>query len=242
MFSNVEVFKIWAPDNALWTAWAKPVSFMNLEQIAFEDLMVPQADWATQSDPTAAIIVDLPGKDSVLEGFALARRGYRPVPLYNGVCYSSVSTRMAVPMREIGAALFDCARELSTLRLPHDAPPVFLLDSNRMETRALPGDYDNRWSVFAQDMPSASYLVSKGINKVIVRSDKIRDDLEHVLYRYQSLGLMIYKQDGEDLREITVSKPSKFKSMLYRFSVIMGLKRNPAGGFGGMVPEPGSGG
>ena len=241
MFSNVEVFKIWAPDNALWTAWAKPVSFMNLQQMVFEDLIIPQAEWAAQSDPAAAIIVDLPGKDGVLEGFALARRGYRPVPLYNGVCYKDAS-KMIVPSHEIGAALFDCARELSTYRLPKDAPPAFLLDSNRMRGPVIYGHFDNRWSVFAQDFPSASYLVSKGINRVIVRADKISDDLEHVLYRYQSLGLMIYICDGESIRETGVSKPSKFKSMLYRFSVILGLKRNPAGGFGGMVPEPGSGG
>jgi hypothetical protein len=105
-----------------------------------------------------------------------------------------------------------------------------------------PGKYDNRWSVFPQDMPSAAFLSKRGIREVIVRSDRIQDDLAHILRRYQEQGIKISMCDGTEVREITVSKPSRFKSLFYRFGVILGLRRNAAGGFGGIVPEPSSGG
>ncbi|MCL2799515.1 MAG: hypothetical protein FWD54_04510 [Endomicrobia bacterium] len=241
MLSNVEVYKIWAQDNALWTEWVKPVSFANMRRKNFEGLSIPKADWVLQSDRSAAIIVDLPGKDGVLEGLALAHIGYRPVPLYNGVRYYNAS-KMIVPVHEIEDALYNGAVELSGLRISLDAPPAFLLDSNRMSGRVISGEYDNRWSIFPQDMPSASYLIGKGIRNVIVRTDIMRNDLEHILYKYQSLGITIYMDDGVIRRAVKVSKPSKFRNLFYRFSVIMGLRRNPAGGFGGMVPEESSGG
>ena len=41
--------------------------------------------------------------------------------------------------------------------------------------------------------------------------------------------------------EMTVPKPSRFKSVFYRFKVIFGLTWNAAGGFGGQIPEQSSG-
>ena len=238
MFNNIEVYKIWAQDNALWTEWAKPVLFANMQKRNFESLDIAKLDWISQADRSTAVIVDLPGEYSVLVGLALARIGYRPVPLYNGVCnYRYYAAIEVVPVHDIMKALYDGAVELSVLNIGMDAPPAFLLDSNRMEGIAICGKYDNRWSIFPQDMPSASYLISKGISNIIVRSDKIRSDLEHILYRYQSLGIMIYIHDGTDRKEIKVSKPSKFKSLIYRFAITLRLQRNSAGGFGGVIPE-----
>jgi len=264
LLRNIDAYRIWAPDNVLWTEWAKPVAFMNIHAAVPDGLELPELKWISQAHPSTAVIVDLPGKDGVLEGLALARKGYRPVPLYNGVSYNDAS-KMIVPVQEIEKALYAGADELLPgLRISPDAPPAFLLDSNRMTGRAAPGRYDNRWTVFPQDMPSAAYLISKGIRNVIVRvakaesgsenisyntsglpflsSSKIQSDLEYVLYKYQSLGIAIYKTDGISHEQITVSKPSKLKSWFYRLSVIMGLTRNLAGGFGGIVPEPSRGG
>lgn len=84
MRDNIETYKIWAPNGALWTEWAKPVLFANTPKGSFE-LQIPKLKWIAQTDYTTAIIVDLPGKEGVQEGLALARLGYRPVPLYNGV-------------------------------------------------------------------------------------------------------------------------------------------------------------
>lgn len=242
MLNKLEVYKIWAQDDALWTPWAKPVSFVKMKPMMLPDtLKIPQAPWVSNAEPSTAVIIDLPGRQGVLQGLALASLGYRPVPLYNGVSYHNIH-RTVVPVHEIENALYYGAFELRGMRLNLDAAPAFLLDSNRMTGHLSEGRFDNRWSVFAQDMPSASYLISKGINNIIVRTDNIQSDLEHILYRYQSHGIIIYKADASNRIKITVSKPSKFKKLLYRFFVTIKLRRNSAGGFGGLIPESSGGG
>ncbi|MDR0468377.1 MAG: hypothetical protein LBH09_00195, partial [Peptococcaceae bacterium] len=133
--------------------------------------------------------------------------------------------------------LRDGASDLSKLNLRPDAPPAFLLDAGRMANGVenVAGKFDNRWCIFPQDMPSASYLISKGIRKIIVHMQTKSDDLVHILYRYQKLGIEIYLNTGNESKITEVKKPSALKSLFYRFSVIIKLKRNMAGGFGGAV-------
>jgi len=242
MRDNITTYKIWAPNDVLWTEWVKPVLFANMPKERFEKIDIPTLSWITQADYTTAIIVDLPGKEGVLEGLALARLGYRPVLLYNGV-YGSNTASMIVPVKEIANALCKGTDELATMNLRPDAPPAFLLDSNRMRGFGKqPGKYDNRWCVFPQDMPSASFLLDKGIRSIIVRTNERQNDLSHILYRYEAQGIAIYLNNGDTQKRVTVTKPSRFKSLFYRFSVILGLKRNAAGGFGGQIPDPVQGG
>lgn len=242
MQGNLEAYKIWAPSDALWTQWAKPVLFADMPLKTLEALTIPSLNWITKVDAATAVIVDLPGQESVQEGLALARLGYRPVPLYNGVCGPSASS-MVVPVTELVHALCKGADELPGLLLSPDAPPAFLLDSNRMRVSGKQeGKYDNRWCVFPQDMPSASYLKEKGICNVIVRAKNRQDDLAHILCRYEKQGIAIYSSDGEAPKPMKLLEPSNFKSVFYRFGVMLGLRRNAAGGFGGQIPEASEGG
>ncbi len=237
MMNNLETYKIWAPDDALWTQWAKPVLFIR-QPAAYnaEKLDIPELKWINSVEKHTMIIVDLPKHSGVIESLALARLGYRPVPLYNGVSVQ-YSTHI-VKVHEIVSALYKGADDLITCNIRPDAPPVFMLDSNRMSgSGKLPGTYDNRWCVFPQDMPSASFLLKEGINKVIVRSEAIQNDLSHILHRYQEEGIGIYLSNGEEPKKIPVAKPSKFKSLSYRFKIILGLTRNATGGFGSKIPE-----
>jgi len=254
MKENLRAFRIWAPDDALWTAWAKPVLFANAAQ--WENarywkegtaLDIPAIDWMPHFANDTAVIVDLPGKRGVEEALGLAQLGFRPVPLYNGTC-ASVGARMLVEVRDILGALFSGTNELAALSIPSNALPVFMLDANRMldgKYPGMPGEYDNRWSVLPQDMPSAAYLLQQGIRKVIVRthSGKISTDLSHVLCRYQEQKISILECPDTGMpRAMTVAKPSWFKNLFYRFGVIVGLRRNSSGGFGGVIPEPSSSG
>lgn len=237
MRDNFQAFKVWAPDGARWTQWAKPVMFMDPAETLFPRLVIPEADWLQGLESDTMIVADLPGERGVVESLALARMGYRPVPLYNGVDGRVHS--MAVKVGDIRKALFTGADELYGCDISPDAPPVFMLDSNRMAgSGKQPGTYDNRWCVFPQDMPSASFLLKAGIRKVIVRSDKIRNDLAHILLRYQKEGIEIYLCPDREIKKISVVKPSRFMSLSYRFRVIAGLSRNGAGGFGARIPEP----
>lgn len=240
MLDNYELYKIWAPDNALWTQWAKPVVFSC--QLKEYPYLLPSssAEWAPTPNNQTAIIVDLPGKDSVLEGIALAKRGYRPVPLYNGVDVPS-SAKTMVNVQEVLNALHASAHKLSSIDLSLTAPPVFLLDHNRMKaTNKIPGTYDNRWCVFPQDMPSATFLIEHGIKKIIIRSSHIEMDLNHILMRYQEKGIEVYQFNEKQyiIKKVLITKPSYFKSMYYRIKIMSGLTPNTTGGFGGMIPEP----
>jgi len=147
---------------------------------------------------------------------------------------------MAVDVTDIVNALYQGAELLASLYIRSDAPPAFLLDSNRMKgTARQPGKYDNRWCIFPQDMPSASFLLEQGILSVYVRADKVQNDLTHILRRYQEKGIRIYHiGTSGTANELTVVRPSSFQSFLYRIQAMLGLTRNAAGGFGGMVPEP----
>ena len=232
---RLEAYKIWAPDDAQWTAWAKPVLFMSTPQDVAETMEIPAINWFVPTGGTA-VVVDLPGSDAVLEGLGLAKRGFRPVPIYNGVHAPSGAIPI-VFVKDIVMALFSGAEYLRTLNIPDNAPPVFLLDSQRMKSGKVPGTYDNRWLVFPQDMPSASYMMNNGISCVVVRSDSISRDLACILRRYQEKGIQILLCDGSETKEVRIPAPSRFRSLFYRFIAICGLTRNYAGGFGGRLPE-----
>ena len=236
--NKLETFKIWAPDTVPWTEWAKPILFTNVPPTSTE-LYIPHLLWPIEIYTNTAIIIDLPGKQSVEEGLAMARIGYRPVPLYNGVYRSRMNT-MLVDVDDVVKAIFAAPNILLESPIRMDAPPVFLLDSNRMNGDfTLPEHFDNRWCVFPQDMPSASFLKKRGIHQVVIRSDQIRVDLSHILCRYQEQGIKIYVYNfaGPPM-DIIVTKPSRYKSLFYRFAVSVGLRRNSAGGFGGVIPDP----
>ena len=239
MNDSLSAYKIWAPDDALWTVWAKPVLFANTTFNYSYILAIPdEIHWIEEigSNNDTMIILDMPGESGVEEGLALARKGFRPVPLYNGVNGPDRAS-MAVDVRNIASALFQGADILSGLDLKSDAPPVFLLDSNRMQgAKKERGKYDNRWCVFPQDMPSADFLTKHGIKKIIVQY--IQNDLSHILCRYQEQGIKIHLVDiSGSFREVKVTPPSIFESMIYRFKMITGLTRNATGGFGGQIPD-----
>lgn len=242
MRDNLAAFKTWAPDDVFWSQWAKPVLFTQSPQTNYSGLYIPELQWISRADYNTMVIVDLQGEESVAEGIALARIGYRPVPLYNGVSGPS-SGSMVINVSNLVLSLFDGANLLNSLNLRHDAPPAFLLDSRRMNSQGRqPGKYDNRWCIFPQDMPSAACLQRNGITNIVVRADKVRDDLAHILYRYQEKGIGIRLCGGTTLpREKSVTRPSKFRGWFYRCSVLLGLTRNATGGFGGIIPEPSSG-
>lgn len=242
MKDRISIFKLWAPDDAIWAQWAKPVLFT--EPMPIDDtfqMPEPTQNWAAFPDYTTAIIIDLPGAESAAEGLALAKLGYRPVPLYNGVSGMNPGVSL-VDIADLVFSLQQGADELEKISIRTDAPPVFLLDANRMPAGGKqPGKFDNRWCVFPQDMPSASFLLEHGIQRVIVRmhSAAIQSDLSHILLRYQEKGIKIQICTGAGrLADVTVSQPSQFKAMMYRVRVFWGLTRNAAGGFGGMVPDP----
>lgn len=242
MNEQLELYKKWAPDTALWTQWAKPVVFMNINtRLSYRSLAVDHSmgDW-TEYQSNRLIIVDLAGVDSIKEGLGLARKGYRPVPLFNGVPGNEKSV---VPSKMIVDGLRSGGDFLRTIEINKTANPVFLLDANRLKgAKQKPGTFDNRWCVVQQDMPSANYLKKHGIDEVVVRTSQLQKDLGHLLYDYQKQGIRIYSCGSKrQIIPYMIEKPHGL-GLFYRFLLLLGLSRNATGGFGMSIPEVSSGG
>lgn len=242
-----QTFAAWAPPESIWSAWAKPALFSDLDRVpsslgSAEPLTADDAPWLPVFDRRTAIVLDLPGEIAVLRGIQLARHGYRPVPLFN----TTFQYGAMVDVREILQGLNLGRRLLPDIKLPDDAPPVFLLDAKRlpMSGRGVPGAYDNRWVTLPQDFPSAAKLRAHGIATILLwqrENAQPAEDLAHVLRRWQDGGLDIYVEYGSlasPPAPLRVHRPVRYKSILHRLFVLFGLRRNAAGGFGAMVPLP----
>ena len=261
------VFDTWAPADAAWSQWVKPVLFAHVMDRApsFEvQAQEIDASWSPPADGQTAIVVDLPGPRSVWMGLALARRGYRPVPLFNAVLglaaptlgIAPLAARELVDVSSIIDALVLATPQLQSLvaSLPLDAPPAFLLDSARRFARFLarPGDFDNRSVSLPTDFPSSNLILSRGIKRVLLitaNDDRPQEDLAHTLVRWQQAGIEIVAvtvdaSDAEALRSprpIRVARPSGFRAAWHNLLSRTGLKRSPLGGYGGTLQEPSSG-
>ena len=242
-----ELFGIWAPVESPWSRWAKPVLFAQFDHAAEIPANPELGDETDERLPVMrrdlAVIADLHGPKAVRVGLALARRGYRPVPLFN----ATIGYPPLVDVRPTLDMLRAAAVPLKDIRCKPDEPPVFLIDADRMQGVPVPNRYDNRSVVLPQDFPSGTFLLSRGIREVLVitSGSEAREDLEHVLRRWQEAGLRLQELELErpgPAHELVVQPPSRFRRAWYRFIVLMGLRRSNVGGFGGMIPEPSSSG
>ncbi len=249
MIGNEECFAIWAPDEVLWSQWAKPVIFASVPFLETEHPLgvVPiDAQGVPEAWGGSAVVVDLPGADAVAVGIALGGRGFRPVPLFNG----TIGPSAVVDVSELVDALGAGSQVLKGMAIRPDASPAFLLDANRKGTTVglTEGMYDNRWVVLPQDLPSATLLQSQGIHEVILMvSGTLAPamDLAHALLRWQEGGLRLGVVDMADKRfepNLRVPVPSLFRRAWYGAVALTGLRRSNVGGFGSTLPEQTSGG
>lgn len=213
--SAQDLFGMWAPSTSVWSDWAKPVLFAHLATTpvsggsteSFEP--GPELDWTRDYRSGTALIVNLPGVAAIEAGVALADRGFRPVPLYN--CAATLTgSKVAVDVRPIMSALIRYTPAIARQRISENAPPAFLIDYDRNPpVQPGPGEFDNRWVVFPQDFPSATFLKANGINRVVViqpgRSSRftpeLAADLYEVVKRWHAGGI------EATLREVPVQTP-----------------------------------
>src|SRR5689334_20476464 len=124
--------------------------------------------WLPSASQKVALVIDCPGALSVSLGLAAASAGYRPVPLFNALPGSAATiavpskdpaappTRYPIAMVEVWpivSALLFATPPLAAMKLPADAPPAFLLDSNRRVGvgPVIPNRFDNRSVSFVTD-------------------------------------------------------------------------------------------
>jgi hypothetical protein len=262
IMNKEEIFSIWAPKNSVWSRWAKPVLFADIDSPIVETVVLEasgEVSWAPPATEGTALVMDLPGAEGVLLGLAVAGQGYRPVPLYNAVPLPFgaplVDARTgravaAVNVVPILSALIRCSEPLEKLRVPPTAPPAFLLDANRKggERKMEPDEFDNRSISFTTDFPSANFLASQGIQSVLLvqkQSLEPQADLAHTLRRWQEGGLSLKRIRLDPLSEperFEVARPSWYGIMFQRVLASLGFRRSHGGGFGAWVPDSSAGG
>ncbi len=213
-----EAFKIWAPTGKPWVDWVRPVPFvvigkykkpyvvsnLPLPQLTFMEAMkensVTEMILGMGGDidlKETAIIVDQLGEESVRYGIALAKQGFRPIPIYNGVM-EQVGARATVDNQSVAMALEHWAYELEKLDIPEDARPAFLVDRARLNRyKTQDSIYDNSWDMYPQDLPSAQYFIQQGIkNILVIGGPDISRDLKNILEKHQKKGIAIYHTVG----------------------------------------------
>ncbi len=194
--TDKEIYQVWAPTGKKWVDWVRPVPFVGMKEHSKSYDYSNLTECAPVCIPAelrdAAIIVDLPGVESVTEGIALAKLGYRPIPVYNGTIEQQ-GARATVDNQSVGIALNWGARELSGIELSEEALPAFLLDSNRMNRYKMEISlFDNSWDVYPQDMPSAEYFRRNGIYRLIIIGEVVSKDLKKILFDFQKRGMEIF--------------------------------------------------
>lgn len=244
-----EIYTIWAPPAGAWSAWVKPVLFAHLwsnEQTPLPPAAAPRdVSWCPPADGRTTLVLDLPSGHGVAIGIALAEVGYRPVPLYNAV----PGPAAVLDVRPILGEIARVTERLRNLDLPPLAPPAFLLDARRRfgDSPPAPGKFDNRSISLPTDFPGASLLLSYGIRTcvLVTEADTLcQADLAHTLCRWQEAGV---EMRGKALtaagppRRIAVRQPSHFRRFWHRLCAAAGLRPNPLGGFGGVLPQASSG-
>lgn len=205
------IYDVWAPGGKRWVDWVRPVPFVELKQrnkgYHVSERKIPLCHKIT-GDKDTAVIVDLPGGESVFQGIALAERGFRPIPIFNGTMEQE-GVRATVNNQSAGVALIKMTDRLKEITLAEDAPPAFLTDKNRLQRCKLTESiFDNSWDVYPQDLPSAEYMKEKGIRKIVVISDSFGEDLKKILYKHQKSGIEIYFTKGyEAPKRMKLRKP-----------------------------------
>ena len=193
--TNKECYRIWAPVGKKWTDWVRPVPFIaareNVKGYHVGELLIPSIDFIDESWENAAVIVDLPGDESIEVGLALASKGYRPIPIYNGTIEQE-NARATVDNQTVGAALLCGATILKEIEIEDEALPAFLIDKNRLNRFKMDESvFDNSWDVYPQDLPSADYFLNNGIQKIIVISDSLSKDLKEVFRKFKKKKISI---------------------------------------------------
>lgn len=207
-----EIYKIWAPFGKKWVDWVRPVPFVEMNYYTkmynYSEFTIPFVEYTDGTSEDTAFLVDLPGMESVKEGLALARLGFRPIPIFNGTA-EQTGARATTDNQSASLALALGASELEKLEIEEDAMPAFLADRNRLQRYKMDVSvFDNSWDVYHQDLPSAEYLWDNGVRKLVVVSETVAKDLKKILYVYQKKNIEIYLTNRyEQVKKVRIRKP-----------------------------------
>ena len=184
----------------------KPISMPDMQESYARGQSIARDFLANaQNAGETAIIVDVPGRDSIALGAGLAAHAHLITTFDNFPHPLGVT-----PSHETLAAMLYYAAEIEAKQAaaPANAPPVFLLDSHRLEAyKDADTQFDNR---YLAKLPSAQKFQERGIKSIIyVTPDRTRteelDDLNEDFVEYQNKGLNVAMLPLTDFRPYDVA-------------------------------------
>jgi hypothetical protein len=208
------------PKNQAWLPYFVPTLIQSLGQSSLSQQLSPmfmpdmkeayergktiaQDFLANAQNPgETAFMIDVPGRDSVAFGAGMAEHG-QLITMFDNFPHPLGVT----PSHETLAAMLYYAGEIESrqARLAATAPPVFLLDSNRLANYTdADTQFDNR---YLAKIPSAQKLQERGVKNVVyITPDRTRseelDDLNEEFVEYKNKGLGVTILPLSDLDEV----------------------------------------
>ena len=212
-----DIYKCWYKENNKWCKWIKPTLFVDLDNQILKDVVdyeIPHIYYIDKLRDDTAIIIDEDGDTSIKEGLALMNFGYVLVPLFNSP-YPLPNSKSLVSNLSIATLLIWGGTILKDKTVSDFAPPVFLLDKNRLNRYHKDKSiFDNSYDIYSQDLPSSNYFKNNGIKNIILKSDKINPDLNEILNKYRKNGLNILYTNGYE-----TPKKAKLKKALKKHNI-----------------------
>ncbi len=212
-----DIYKCWYKENNKWCKWIKPTLFVDLDNQILKDVVdyeIPHIYYIDKLRDDTAIIIDEDGDTSIKEGLALMNFGYVLVPLFNSP-YPLPNSKSLVSNLSIATLLIWGGTILKDKTVSDVAPPVFLLDKNRLNRYHKDKSiFDNSYDIYSQDLPSSNYFKNNGIKNIILKSDKINPDLNEILNKYRKNGLNILYTNGYE-----TPKKAKLKKALKKHNI-----------------------
>jgi hypothetical protein len=253
-----QLFDLWSPRQGPWVGYAKPTLFAAVDEA--NDLLPRRVELAGQprlplAHPEGAIILDLPGALTVAYAGHLARVGWQPVPLFNNWPHPQA----LVDMQPVLEALLYYSPWAQESRTVEPRGPVFMLDRRRFGKRQpQPNDFDNRYFHPESDLPGVGLIKKWCQGKVRyiapaapdgspphgpVESDDMNPLLLHYA-KYLDVEVALARSDQWSISapQRIMFRPRKTPLNTVKDPMFSGYRRNAAGGFGKLVPEPSSGG
>jgi hypothetical protein len=243
-----DIFEKWQGSAHPWVAWVKPSLF---DRIADSRETANGDDaWSTEAPPWlgidtswlpkhAAVIIDLPAEEGLILALALAQRDVRPVLAINA-CSASGEV---IDMRAAQKLLDFAARHAPAFPAGMQVRPAFILDARRdgSNLTKTAGMFDNRWELFASDLPSVEELRTAGITQVVVAQNdqRVRGDLEAILCAYQAGGLQLQLRDARQnhFTSLNLSKRNWLSRLFGTIHRRLSYRRRWDGSFGRTIPE-----
>ncbi|WP_164003060.1 hypothetical protein [Pyxidicoccus caerfyrddinensis] len=217
----------WRAAAGPWAHFLKPsllvASVVDVAPVAPKSVTL---NWIPTGSDTA-LVIDLPGIESLAIGTALGCKGWCIIPMFN----TTRGAAEVLPTIELIRALRGAVPELP--QTP-SGPPAFLLDAYRQvlcKVRLEEGDFDNRWYVFKSDFPSEELLATKGIKRLIVvtRGNAPQNDLNDALAGHLTIERLLLNPDTGEQASFPKARPLPLR-LAAGFG--RGMARNFDGSFG----------